>query len=135
MVRTPIAALLAAGLAAACAVKSQPIVLAPPPAPDVLAEFWAEPADLAGRDLYLGPFGAELPGRWQGLEDLLRAYLPALAAEQRWSINGGDTWLVRLRARLAKWRLCPAFGWFDIHARLGPAGAGVVLPQTPLGTA
>jgi hypothetical protein len=39
-----------------------------PPSPAQMAEFWAEPTDLATRDLYWGPFGPEqapkADGRW-----------------------------------------------------------------------
>jgi hypothetical protein len=58
---TPIARsvlVLAAAALCGCAVP-----LAPPPAvpptPAEMAQFWVEPADLASRDLFLGPWGAE----------------------------------------------------------------------------
>jgi hypothetical protein len=48
----------AAVLAAACA---KPAVRATvtPPGPDLMAEFWVEPTDLASRDLFWGPGGRE----------------------------------------------------------------------------
>jgi hypothetical protein len=50
-------ALAAAGLSA-CAVPVAPPV-AVPPTPEEMAWFWVEPADLAGRDLFAGPWGPE----------------------------------------------------------------------------
>ena len=50
-------------LAAAAALFGCAAPLAPPPAvppsPAEMAQFWVEPADLAERDLFLGPWGAE----------------------------------------------------------------------------
>lgn len=50
-------------LAAGAALSGCAVPLAPPPAvppsPQEMAQFWVEPADLAERDLYLGPWGAE----------------------------------------------------------------------------
>lgn len=82
-----------------------------------------------------GPFGAELPGRWLPLDAFLRGWLRTLRAEDRWSINGrGAAWRVKLRTRLERWRLCPPFGWFDIHARLqAPDGSADPLDPLPGG--
>lgn len=48
-------------LAAAAALSACAVPLAPPPAvaptPDEMAQFWVEPADLAQRDLFAGPWG------------------------------------------------------------------------------
>ena len=50
-------------LAAAAALAGCAAPLAPPPAvpptPDEMAQFWVEPADLASRDLFAGPWGLE----------------------------------------------------------------------------
>ena len=71
-----------------------------------------------------GPFGAELEGRWLPLEAFLRHYLPWLAAEDRWSINGrGKPSLVRLRYWCERLHLLRPLGWFDIHARRDAADA------------
>jgi hypothetical protein len=51
-------------LAAAAALAGCAVPLAPPPAvaptADEMAQFWVEPADLAERDLFAGPWGLEL---------------------------------------------------------------------------
>ena len=50
-------------VAAAVALAGCAVPLAPPPAvpptPAEMAQFWVEPTDLAQRDLFLGPWGAE----------------------------------------------------------------------------
>ena len=51
-------ALAAAATLAACAVPLAPAPAVPPTA-DELAQFWVEPADLAQRDLFAGPWGIE----------------------------------------------------------------------------
>jgi hypothetical protein len=52
--------LLACGLAVAgCHKLPRSMEPTPPPSADVLAQLWVEPTDLATRDLFLGPGGAE----------------------------------------------------------------------------
>ncbi|MDO8677115.1 MAG: hypothetical protein Q7R30_00910 [Acidobacteriota bacterium] len=64
MNRTAIALFVAATIAgAACAGVKRPVVQTTPPPPG--ASLWVEPTDLAARDLYNGPWGADLaPDLW-----------------------------------------------------------------------
>jgi hypothetical protein len=61
------AAVSAGLLLSGCALHHQAIrVVATEPAPDVMAEFWKEPEDPAGRDLFWGPWGEEHAPRAEG---------------------------------------------------------------------
>lgn len=66
------AAVSAAFVLSGCTIRHQPIrPPAAPPSAAVLAEFWQEPDDLAGRDLFWGPWGEKHAPKADGRFDFL----------------------------------------------------------------
>lgn len=60
MMRVPAIALAAVLATTGCSRMGKPVAPATPPTAEQMAGFWVEPADVAARDLFHGPGGAEL---------------------------------------------------------------------------
>jgi hypothetical protein len=115
----PLAVGLLAALSLGCGVKSEPVVLATPPAPEVMAELWVEPEDLASRDLLWGPFGQAMApdhsATWefksrkkQGfllLSNFSPGYTVRDARGTEWSVKLGDEAQPEVTASRLVWAL------------------------------
>jgi hypothetical protein len=72
-----------------------------------------------------GPFGEEAPGAWMGIEEVLDRYR-ALIRRQSWFGGTDKPFSALLRQvynRSAPILRAEPFGWYDIHAKLGPTPA------------